>query len=128
MFARSTMTVFSVLLLALLAVATNTPPPTTTTVTVTAPAATVTAVNQCNTGSIQCCNQVVTADSGLGGLLLGLLNIVVTDLNVLLGVECDPITVIGGGGSACDAHPVCCENKSIGGLISIGCIPIIINL
>lgn len=36
----------------------TTPATVTTTITVTAPAATVTAVNQCNTGSIQCCQGV----------------------------------------------------------------------
>ncbi|KAJ3554972.1 hypothetical protein NM688_g2826 [Phlebia brevispora] len=101
------------------------PPPTTKTVTVTAPAPTVTTVSQCNTGPIQCCDQVESASSAAGSLLLELLGIVLSDLNVLLGLGCSPITVIGvGAGGACSASPVCCENNSVGGLISIGCIPI----
>ncbi|KAK1232000.1 hypothetical protein PQX77_004867 [Marasmius sp. AFHP31] len=80
----------------------------------------------CNTGPIQCCNSVTKAkDAGAGVLgLLGLLGIVLNDVNVLLGLQCSPITVIGGGNGGCNASPVCCENNSVGGLISIGCIPI----
>ncbi|KAK7692066.1 hypothetical protein QCA50_005471 [Cerrena zonata] len=128
MLARLLGSVYATLLFALLAVAT-TCAPSTTTLTVSAPAATVTIpANQCNTGTIQCCNQVVTAGSGLGGIILGLLNIVVTDLDILLGVKCNPLSVIGIGGNTCEAHPVCCENNAVGGLISIGCIPINIIL
>ncbi|KAI0700336.1 fungal hydrophobin-domain-containing protein [Cytidiella melzeri] len=117
----------------LLAVATpwGAPPTTTTpavteTVTVTAagPTTTVSAGN-CNTGPIQCCQSTEAATSPIGSLLLGLLGIVVDGIDVLLGIDCSPITVIGiGSGSACSASPVCCEDNAVGGLISIGCIPI----
>jgi hypothetical protein len=53
----------------------------------------------------------VQANSISGTTLLGLLGVVLTDLNVLLGVNCSPITVIGGG-SSCSAQPVCCQNNS----------------
>ncbi|KAJ3536093.1 hypothetical protein NM688_g6881 [Phlebia brevispora] len=127
MFARVYNTIiYLVFSLSLLAAAMpNNPPPVTTTITVTAPAPTVTTVSQCNTGSIQCCQQVESASSAAGSLLLGLLGIVLTDLDVLLGLDCSPISIIGvGSGSACSANPVCCENNSLGGLISIGCVPI----
>ncbi|KAI0371979.1 fungal hydrophobin [Pilatotrama ljubarskyi] len=127
--------------LALLAVATpapaerrggKPPPPTsaphpTVTVTVTAPAPAPTGASACSTGPIQCCNSVESAGSAAGSLLLGLLGIVVEGVDVLLGINCSPITVIGVGGSgACSSNVVCCENNNVGGLISIGCVPVIL--
>nr|QTF98737.1 hydrophobin HGFII [Grifola frondosa] len=79
----------------------------------------------CNTGPIQCCQSTETAGSAAGSALLGLLGVVVQSVDVVLGLNCSPISVIGvGSGSACDASPVCCENNSVGGIISIGCVPI----
>ncbi|KAJ8081736.1 hypothetical protein PM082_007582 [Marasmius tenuissimus] len=79
---------------------------------------------QCNTGPIQCCNTVTKADDPTASKLLGLLGVVLKDLNVLVGLTCSPITVIGGGNGGCNATPVCCEDNSHGTLISIGCIPV----
>ncbi|OBZ77990.1 Fruiting body protein SC3 [Grifola frondosa] len=99
---------------------------TTVTVTATAPASTESA-GSCNVGDLQCCNSVESASSPAATTLLGLLGIVVDGLDVLLGLGCSPISVIGvGSGSACDASPVCCENNNVGGLISIGCVPVIL--
>ncbi|OCH85440.1 fungal hydrophobin [Obba rivulosa] len=131
MFARTYMFVAYILSLTLLAVASPWGAPTTTstptvTVTVTAPGSTATAVSTCSTGSVQCCNSVQSASSGLGSLLLGLLGIVVEGVDVLLGVDCSPITVIGVGGGNCNSNVVCCEDNAVGGLISIGCLPIIL--
>ncbi|KAI0823796.1 fungal hydrophobin-domain-containing protein [Trametes gibbosa] len=79
----------------------------------------------CSTGAIQCCQQTTSAASASGAALLGLLGIVVQDANVLLGVDCSPISVVGVGNSgACSANTVCCEDSSHGGLVSIGCLPI----
>ncbi|EIW61083.1 hydrophobin 1 [Trametes versicolor FP-101664 SS1] len=79
----------------------------------------------CSTGALQCCDSTETAGSAAGAALLGLLGIVVQDVNVLLGVNCSPITVIGvGAGSSCSAQAVCCEDDSHGGLVSIGCVPV----
>ncbi|EEB99718.1 hypothetical protein MPER_00541, partial [Moniliophthora perniciosa FA553] len=39
-----------------------------------------------------------------------------------------PITVIGAGSSGCSAHTVCCEDNSHDNLISISCVPVIIDL
>ncbi|RDX54532.1 fungal hydrophobin [Lentinus brumalis] len=108
----------------------NNPPTSTVTVTVTAtaPGATVTEpAAVCSTGSIQCCESTEKASSASGAALLGLLGIVLQDTNVLLGVDCSPITVIGvGSGSACSANAVCCENNNVGGLLSIGCVPVVL--
>ncbi|KAM5537112.1 hypothetical protein V8D89_009258 [Ganoderma adspersum] len=79
----------------------------------------------CSTGSVQCCNSTVAANSASGNLLLGLLGIVLGDITGLIGLNCSPLTVIGvGTGNACSAQAVCCTNNNVGGLISIGCVPV----
>ncbi|KAI0330317.1 fungal hydrophobin [Cubamyces sp. BRFM 1775] len=122
----------SVASLALLAAATpnqkrwDTPTPTVTvTVTATPPVSTPPA-SSCSTGPIQCCNSLESASSAAGSLLLGLLGIIVDGVDVLLGLDCSPISVIGVGGGNCNANVVCCENNNVGGLISVGCIPVIL--
>ncbi|KAH9856675.1 fungal hydrophobin-domain-containing protein [Lenzites betulinus] len=79
----------------------------------------------CSTGPVQCCNQVVKADNPLASLILGLLGIVLGP-DVEVGLTCSPLSVIGIGSSTCSSNAVCCENNSHGGLISIGCVPIIL--
>ncbi|KAJ3873930.1 fungal hydrophobin [Lentinula edodes] len=106
---------------------TTTTPPVTTTVTVTAPGTTTTEpASSCSTGSLQCCDSTETAGSTAGAAILGLLGIVVQDLDVLLGITCSPITVIGLGNSGCSAQAVCCDDNAVGGLISIGCVPVVL--
>ncbi|KAI0091265.1 fungal hydrophobin-domain-containing protein [Irpex rosettiformis] len=79
----------------------------------------------CNTGPIQCCQQTISSTSSQANLLAGLLGIVLGPVEALLGLNCSPIGVIGvGSGSTCNASPVCCTNNAVGGLISIGCVPI----
>ncbi|KAH9928005.1 fungal hydrophobin [Epithele typhae] len=81
---------------------------------------------QCNTGSVKCCDTVGPAKSVLPQQQLdGLLGVVIQDLNVIVGVSCIPISVIGvGAGNTCSAKPVCCESTADNGLINIGCLPI----
>ncbi|KAG7088157.1 hypothetical protein E1B28_012179 [Marasmius oreades] len=78
--------------------------------------------------SLQCCQQAVEASDPVATTILGLLNIVLDDLNVLVGLNCSPITVIGSGNGACSTGgtTVICNDNSHGSLISIGCIPIIL--
>ncbi|TFK99156.1 fungal hydrophobin [Pterulicium gracile] len=90
--------------------------------------ATRTEPGSCNTGPIQCCQKTEKADGPAASVLLGLLGVVLQDLNVLVGIQCSPVTVIGGGGAGCDAEPVCCQNNTFKGLIAIGCLPINIGL
>ncbi|EMD36640.1 hydrophobin [Gelatoporia subvermispora B] len=125
--------VLFVLYLTLLAVATPWGQPTTSstptkTITVTAPGPTVTEpASQCSTGPIQCCDSTEMASSANGAALLGLLGVVVQGIDALIGVNCSPITVVGvGSGNACSATTVCCQNNAVGGLISIGCVPVIL--
>ncbi|KAI1793704.1 fungal hydrophobin [Ganoderma leucocontextum] len=79
----------------------------------------------CNTGSVQCCNSVEDSSSAAASGILGLLGINLQDVTGMVGLQCSPLSVIGlGGGSACSQQPVCCQNNNVGGLISIGCVPI----
>ena len=52
---------------------------------------------QCNTGQIQCCQQVVPASDLNPAVLNGLLGVVIQDVNVPVGLTCSPISVIGVG-------------------------------
>ncbi|EMD36431.1 hypothetical protein CERSUDRAFT_115442 [Gelatoporia subvermispora B] len=125
MFSRVPAFLFFVLSLALLAVASPWGAPTVT-VTVTAPGPTETAASVCSTGSAQCCESVQSATSeGIVATLLGLLDIVAGDITGQVGLTCSPITVIGvGSGGECNSNVVCCSDNALGGLISIGCLPI----
>ncbi|TFK95236.1 hypothetical protein BDV98DRAFT_537899 [Pterulicium gracile] len=60
--------------------------------------------------------------------LLALLGLQVQDVNVPVGVHCNPITVIGAGSVSCEAEPVCCEDNNYQGLIALGCLPINVGL
>ncbi|KAF5392802.1 hypothetical protein D9757_000926 [Collybiopsis confluens] len=77
----------------------------------------------CSTGPIQCCNTVGTNSNPVISLLLGLLGIVVQDVNALIGATCSP-AILGIGSAGCAAQAVCCQDNSHGGLISIGCVPV----
>ncbi|THV04298.1 fungal hydrophobin, partial [Dendrothele bispora CBS 962.96] len=77
--------------------------------------------SSCSTGPIQCCNTVTTAKDPAAAGVLSLLGIVVQDVNVSIGLTCDPIPGIDVGSGSCSANPVCCSDNSHGGLISIGC-------
>lgn len=137
MFSRTTSLFFAIAASTIFAAATpggapptkTTAPPKTVTVTKTAiTTATAIPASQCSTGPVQCCNSVQKADSASVNSILGLLNIVLNDLNVLAALTCTPLSVIGVGGSSCNAQTVCCENNTFGGLIALGCIPVNINL
>ncbi|RPD65516.1 hypothetical protein L226DRAFT_557796 [Lentinus tigrinus ALCF2SS1-7] len=80
----------------------------------------------CNTGPVQCCNQTFDTQHHSPDLLTGLLGVDVGDLTGLLAVQCSPINIIGIGGVQCDATPVCCSNTASGGLVNIGCVPVIL--
>ncbi|KAF5379111.1 hypothetical protein D9615_005958 [Tricholomella constricta] len=56
--------------------------------------------NQCNTGTIECCNSVLKATDPVVGVIAGLLGVVLGPLTGLVGLTCTPITVIGGGGNS----------------------------
>ncbi|KIP11930.1 hydrophobin, mutated [Phlebiopsis gigantea 11061_1 CR5-6] len=71
-----------------------------------------------------CCDSTESANSAVGAALLGLLGIDLSDLNVLLGLTCSPISVVGvGSGTECSGTTVSCTNGVVGG-IGIGCVPV----
>ncbi|KAH9479145.1 Fruiting body protein SC1 [Psilocybe cubensis] len=84
--------------------------------------------NQCNTGSLQCCDSTQSATSSSVAGLLGLLGVVVGSVTGLVGVNCSPISVVGISGNSCSAQPVCCTDNSFNGVIALGCSPINLNL
>nr|BAB84547.1 hydrophobin-315 [Pholiota nameko] len=91
-------------------------------------AATGSPSNQCNTGSLQCCNSTGSATDPAIAKLFALLGINVEDVTALVGVTCSPITVVGASGSSCSEQPVCCTNDSFNGIVALGCAPINLNL
>ncbi|PIL23073.1 hypothetical protein GSI_14381 [Ganoderma sinense ZZ0214-1] len=80
---------------------------------------------KCNTGSLHCCNTVdKSSDSSVTGGL-SLLSVFFKEIDAAIDLQCSPINVIGvGSSSSCNAQPVCCENNAVGGLVSVGCIPV----
>ncbi|KAF8962081.1 hydrophobin [Flammula alnicola] len=83
----------------------------------------------CNTGSVQCCNQLFKSDSHDASTLLARLGIVIQGLTGLVGQNCSPITGVGvGSGASCVSSPVCCANNNFNGeLVSLGCSPVSVN-
>ncbi|KAJ7273917.1 hydrophobin 2 [Mycena rebaudengoi] len=73
--------------------------------------------------SPQCCNSVVPSSSTAASAIAGLLGLDLTGLNVLVGLSCSPITVVGNN---CGSTTVTCSapEEQWGGLIAINCIPI----
>ncbi|KAH8822430.1 hydrophobin-251, partial [Flagelloscypha sp. PMI_526] len=79
--------------------------------------------DQCNTGSIQCCNSVTKADDAKASKIIHSLNIQDVVENTVVGLNCSPLSIIGIGSNSCSAQPVCCSNNNFNGVIAIGCTP-----
>ncbi|GLB42779.1 putative hydrophobin [Lyophyllum shimeji] len=56
--------------------------------------------DQCNTGSIQCCNSVQAVNDPLTGTLAGLLGVVLDGLTGQVGLGRSPLSIIGVGGNS----------------------------
>ncbi|KAK7054480.1 hypothetical protein VNI00_003678 [Paramarasmius palmivorus] len=84
--------------------------------------------SQCDVGELQCCDNMAKAGDPKAKKLIDLLQIVVQDVNVPVGLNCDPITGIGVSGTSCAAQPVCCEDNNFNGVIALGCSPINVNV
>ncbi|KXN88455.1 Fruiting body protein SC1 [Leucoagaricus sp. SymC.cos] len=70
---------------------------------------------QCDTGPVQCCNQVLQTNDPTVTEMVASLGIAASDVIPLVGVTCTPITVIGVGGVTCNAQTVCCKNNKFVG-------------
>ncbi|KAF7796555.1 hypothetical protein EIP86_007735 [Pleurotus ostreatoroseus] len=76
------------------------------------------------TPTTACCSSIVTSGSDEGIAALKSISVVLSDLNVPVGLTCSPITVIGvGSGSSCSGTTVNCSNGIDNG-IGIGCAPV----
>ncbi|TFK42328.1 fungal hydrophobin-domain-containing protein [Crucibulum laeve] len=78
----------------------------------------------CNSGSLNCCNQVQQANPAATSFLNGLLGIVIP-VGIPIGLNCDPISaLIGVGTNSCNQQTVCCNGNTVGGgLITLDCTP-----
>nr|AHZ18302.1 hydrophobin 6 [Tricholoma vaccinum] len=81
--------------------------------------------SQCNTGPVQCCNSVYQSQSQEASLLASLVGANLQGANVMAGIQCTPITVLGlAGASKCSQQPVCCSENHMNGLVVVGCSPV----
>ncbi|MER7505049.1 hydrophobin family protein [Nonomuraea pusilla] len=73
---------------------------------------------------VQCCVRAVSSDSEEFRNLAALLGI---DPGVAagktVGLQCNPVSVLGMGGDSCAYQPMVCEQNYVGGLIAVGCRP-----
>lgn len=77
----------------------------------------------CSSGSAHCCSTVQPAGADEATVLLKDLGVKV-DPNVVVGISCEPITVLGIGGNSCPEQLVCCEQTNLNGLVNIDCTPV----
>ncbi|KAI0263747.1 fungal hydrophobin [Gloeopeniophorella convolvens] len=85
--------------------------------------------SQCNTAPVQCCDSSTTSSDPAAVAIIKSLGINVGPADIPVGLGCSPITVVGAGsGAVCDASPLCCEDNSFHGLISLSCTPVNLSL
>ncbi|KAK1224764.1 hypothetical protein PQX77_012311 [Marasmius sp. AFHP31] len=74
--------------------------------------------------AIQCCQSTSKASDPTTAAVLAGAGIVVQDVNTLVGLNCSPITVVGGGNGACSKTTVYCKDNSHNNGVSVSCIPV----
>ncbi|KAF9033162.1 hydrophobin-251 [Panaeolus papilionaceus] len=84
--------------------------------------------NSCNTGPVQCCNQLQTQAQSPYTSILALLGVDLGPVTALIGANCSPLSVIAAAGNSCSTQPVCCTNVAMNGLVNVGCTPVNINV
>ncbi|PPR08051.1 hypothetical protein CVT24_010850 [Panaeolus cyanescens] len=83
----------------------------------------------CNSGPVQCCNSLNDVSSFDATNIAALVGVAVSSLTGQVGVQCNPITVIGvGTGANCASAPVCCEENFQNQLIGINCTPVTVGV
>ncbi|RPD65514.1 hydrophobin-domain-containing protein [Lentinus tigrinus ALCF2SS1-7] len=89
------------------------PPPPTTTISVK-PGPTSMPKSKCSVGNLQCCNETQKATNPATSVLLALIGVVVQGVDALVGLDCNPISVVNVGGSnQCNAQTVCCPDNNV---------------
>ncbi|KAJ3545439.1 hypothetical protein NMY22_g2444 [Coprinellus aureogranulatus] len=83
-------------------------------------------VTQCNTGTIQCCQQIMAAKEPIARWIAELAGVVIEDPNTVVGLACLPEPA---GSYVCGVgvQPVCCQND-YNGRIAVDCAPVSTNL
>ncbi|KAG9310818.1 hypothetical protein JVU11DRAFT_8671 [Chiua virens] len=79
---------------------------------------------QCNTGGAYCCESTQTVQQANNELAKYNLVNAAAQIGGLVGLTCNPVTVIGTG-SACQAEqqPVCCQDNRENGAVNLSCSP-----
>ncbi|KAF9240422.1 hydrophobin-251 [Melanogaster broomeanus] len=77
----------------------------------------------CNTGDIQCCSTVQSANSLTSMFAAAGLASVLAGVTTPVGLNC--VSVI--GSNTCQQQPVCCDENNYNGLVNIGCSPVNVN-
>ncbi|RDX45725.1 fungal hydrophobin [Polyporus arcularius HHB13444] len=89
------------------------------------PVLAVAADGSCSTGPVQCCESLEDANSAAGSALLSVVGVALQGVIGQIGLKCSPLSVVGvGSGNACSSNAVCCQNNNVGGLLSVGCLPV----
>ncbi|KAF9495959.1 fungal hydrophobin [Pleurotus eryngii] len=83
---------------------------------------------KCNTGPVQCCNELKSHESSEANIVASLLKLDFGGVTGDFSLQCSPVGSLVGGGPKCSGQTVCCENTKFNGLVNIGCTPINIGL
>ncbi|KAG9310811.1 hydrophobin [Chiua virens] len=79
---------------------------------------------QCNTGGAYCCDSTQTVQQAQNTLVAYNLVNAAAQIGGLVGLSCNPVTVIGtGNGCQAQQQPVCCQDNRENGAVNLGCSP-----
>ncbi|KAI0633568.1 hydrophobin [Trametes polyzona] len=79
----------------------------------------------CQTGSLQCCNSLQDPSSKSMQSILALLGLGLQDTDAQVGLDCNPISVIGvDNKGGCSQQTACCDDHAVANGVSVGCLPV----